>query len=27
MMPFPLPLEYFSAGVNEDLFNGAHGHA
>jgi hypothetical protein len=27
MMPFPLPIEHFSAGVNEELFNGARGHA
>jgi hypothetical protein len=27
MMPFPLPLEHFSAGVNEELFNGARDHA
>jgi hypothetical protein len=27
MMPFPLPIEHFSAGVNEELFNGARDHA
>jgi hypothetical protein len=26
MMPFPLPIEYFSGGVNEEIFNGARGN-